>query len=78
MTRQPVSSSSLASVGYDPDTKTLHVEFTSGRVYSHADVPAHIHEQLVTADSIGRAYNRLVRGQFAHSEITPPAAAQEA
>lgn len=33
MVRTPVASSALASVGYDPSTQTLEVEFRSGRVY---------------------------------------------
>ena len=39
MDRTPVSSSNLASVGYDPSTKTLEIEFNDGAVYQYDDVP---------------------------------------
>jgi KTSC domain len=33
MERQPVSSSNLKSVGYDPRSRTLEIEFHNGGVY---------------------------------------------
>jgi hypothetical protein len=33
MDRIPVSSSSIVSIGYDPDSLTLEIEFKSGAVY---------------------------------------------
>lgn len=39
--RAPISnSSSVVSSGYNPITKTLHVEFKSGKVGEYTDVPA--------------------------------------
>ncbi|MBK7181096.1 MAG: KTSC domain-containing protein [Chloroflexi bacterium] len=39
MKRTAVSSSNLASVGYDPARQSLEIEFTTGRVYEYFDVP---------------------------------------
>lgn len=38
MNRVPVSSSNLRAVGYDPNTRTLEVEFLNGGLYS---IPLH-------------------------------------
>ena len=43
MQRQPVESSSLASVGYEERTRTLEVEFHNGGVYQYLEVPASVH-----------------------------------
>jgi hypothetical protein len=39
MLRTPVSSSALRSVGYDPQTQTLEIEFNSAEVYQYFNVP---------------------------------------
>lgn len=53
MKRVPVTSSNVASVGYDPATKTLEVEFKRGGVYQYFDVPAATHAAMLAAPSIG-------------------------
>ena len=32
MIRDPVASSNIASIGYDPDSETLEIEFTNGSI----------------------------------------------
>jgi hypothetical protein len=56
MNRVSVSSSNLASVGYDPDTCTLEIKFRSGGVYQYRNVPARIHAGLMSANSHGRYF----------------------
>lgn len=69
MQRDPVSSSNLASVGYDPTTYTLEVEFNSGRVYQYFDVPEHIYQELMSAGSVGSYFSRSIRNSFVCSEV---------
>ncbi|GAB11018.1 hypothetical protein GOARA_064_00200 [Gordonia araii NBRC 100433] len=64
MKRRPVSSSSLASVGYDEPTSTLEIEFTSGSVYQYFDVPAEVYSDLMSASCLGRFFSRRVRGRY--------------
>lgn len=66
MERQAVTSSSIRSIGHDPETGLLEVEFTSGAVYHHYDVPGEAHEQLMGAESVGSHYNKFIRGIFTH------------
>jgi hypothetical protein len=64
MTSRPLRSSSIAAAGYDPDTRTMEVEFVNGRTYTHPDVPPEVYEGLVSAESPGRFYNQQIKGQF--------------
>ena len=57
MTRTPVKSSAVLSVGYD--NGTLEVEYAGGRVYQLAGISQDQYDALLTADSIGRAVNSL-------------------
>lgn len=66
MDRQPVESSSLASVGYDKEAQILEIEFQHGGVYQYAGVPGDIHYLLMVAPSKGQAFWRLIRDRFPH------------
>ena len=69
MQRHPVSSTNLASVGYDPSNQTLEVEFNSGGVYQYFDVPEHVHEELLAAGSVGSYFARSIKNSFACSQV---------
>lgn len=69
MQRTPVSSTSLASVGYDTASFTLEIEFNSGRVYQYVDVPEHVHQELVSAASVGSYFARSIKNSFSYSEV---------
>jgi hypothetical protein len=61
MKREQVSSSTLASVGYDEGAATLEVEFVDGEVYQYFGVPSETHSGLMAADSHGSFFNSHVR-----------------
>lgn len=67
--RSLVKSSSLASVGHDPATNELHVEFRNGSVYVFSDVTAEHHAALVSAESLGKHFATEIRGKFAHRKL---------
>ncbi|HYN19450.1 MAG TPA: KTSC domain-containing protein [Thermoanaerobaculia bacterium] len=69
MRRKPVSSSAVSSVGYDPKSKTLEVEFDSGVVYDYHEVPPTVYESLLAAESIGRFVSRRIRDRYPFSRI---------
>jgi hypothetical protein len=69
MIRRPVSSSNIASVGWEPDqegsvTGTLEVEFRSGHVYEYEGVPESEYENLLGASSVGRYMAKNITGHF--------------
>jgi hypothetical protein len=70
MKRTPVDSSAIASVGYDPATATLEIEFTNNLIYRYRRVPAHIHSGLMSADSCGQYFNTEIKPTFDYEEIT--------
>ena len=64
MRRQPVTSSTMRSVGYAADQTTLEIEFTSGAVYRYLEVPPAAHAQLLSAESLGAYFNTHIRPAF--------------
>lgn len=67
MERVFVHSTSLSSVGYDPATETLEVEFLEGEVYQYYNVPEDIYDQLMRADSLGQFFNTYIRNEYPYS-----------
>ena len=65
MDRQPVTSSNLASVGYDPTAETLEVEFKNGLIYQYYNVPQIMSDQLMQAPSIGTFFNTNIKNVYA-------------
>ncbi len=61
MERIPVASSCVVSVGYDPGTLTLEIEFTSGAVYQYTDVPQEEYDGFVKSESKGMYYNARLK-----------------
>lgn len=61
MNRIPVSSSNLRSVGYDPITQTLEVEFLNGGLYRYSGVPASVYSGLMSAASHGSYFDTHVK-----------------
>lgn len=64
MTRLPVLSSSVRSVGYDPEEASLEIEFQNGHVYRYLNVPAAAHRLLMKASSIGEFVNAIIKPRF--------------
>lgn len=60
-TKREVKSSAIRSVGYDPDTKILSIEFNHGKVYDYLDVPEETFEEMLKAPSVGKFYNQRFR-----------------
>jgi hypothetical protein len=67
--REHVVSSSIASIGYDAERKTLEVEFVGGRVYRYYDVPKRVHSGLLEASSIGGYFNANIRPHFPYERL---------
>lgn len=71
MQREKVSSSNIASVGFDPDTKTLEIEFVqSGDVWEYDGVSAQKHRALMDAPSVGKYFNSEIRGNYSGRKVS--------
>jgi len=64
MERIAVDSSSVMSVGYDPATFELEVEFRNGRRYRYQQVPIAAYRLLLQAPSIGVFLNEQIKPRF--------------
>lgn len=69
MHREPVTSSNVHSVGYDPDTSTLEVEFKSGSVYQYSGVPQHHYDGMMSADSVGTYLNAHIKNNYPYTKL---------
>jgi len=69
MNRIPVSSSNVATVGYDSETQTLEIEFNNGGVYQYFDVSQDIYEALISADSVGKFLNANIKGYYRYARV---------
>jgi hypothetical protein len=69
MHRTRVKSSSVNSIGYDPATRVLELEFRPHRVYRYFDVPDDVYEGLLHAPSIGQFVNYNIREHFRYEEV---------
>lgn len=57
----PVVSSNIVSIGHDPDTSELHVEFSNGSKYIYHGISADQHAALVGAKSIGSHLHNQIK-----------------
>lgn len=64
----PVSSSNLASVGYE-DT-TLYVSFHSGSTYSYSGVPNSVYTALMNASSHGEYFAANIKNVYPYKRIS--------
>ena len=70
MRRTAVSSSNLASVGYDADQRILEIEFLNRSVYQYYNVPESLYRSLMNASSHGSYFDSYIkRGGFSYRRI---------
>jgi hypothetical protein len=68
MEHNPVSSSNLSSVGYDP-SGVLEIQFRNRTIYQYFDVPNSIYEGLMNAGSTGKFFHIFIRSAFPFRRI---------
>lgn len=71
MQRTPVSSSNLASIGYDAASQTLEVAFLHGGVYQYFGVPASVYQGVMAATSHGTYFDAHVKkGGYRYAKVS--------
>lgn len=61
---KPVDSSTISAIGYNPEQKTLAVEFKSGGTYHYTNVDKSVYDDLIGAKSIGKHFAANIKGAF--------------
>ncbi len=80
MQRTPVKSSQIVSVGHDPATSTLEIEFPGrkeaphggqlpGPVYRYTGVSAEDASKFMQAESIGKHFGQHIKGKFEYARV---------
>ena len=69
MERENVTSSMIASVGYDPDSSTLEIEFKSdGSVWQYYDfLESNYHD--FRNGSLGKYFHANIKGKYTESRV---------
>ena len=60
----------ISSLEYDDKEETLTVQFIKGGEYKYHGVPEEIYLHLVAAQSLGKAFNESVRGQYGFTKLS--------
>ncbi|HCW08627.1 MAG TPA: KTSC domain-containing protein [Cytophagales bacterium] len=67
----PVNSSNVGSIGYDPESATLRIEYLKGGIYDYQGVPFEVYEGLVGAASKGDFVNQFIKkGGYPFAKIS--------
>ena len=66
MNYQPIKSSNLASVAYDPLRQVLGVQFIGGRKFEYPSVSPEQYAQMMAAPSIGSHFSSHIRVRKSH------------
>lgn len=69
MSRDPVVSSSIASIGYSAVHGVMEVEYVTGGIYEYVGVSAEEHQEVMAAPSKGEHINRNIRGRFPFRKV---------
>ena len=71
ISRTPVDSSSIVSMGYDEAGRLLDIEFPSGEIYRYFNVPAWEYENFMSAPSKGTYLNQHFKAaEYRYERIT--------
>jgi hypothetical protein len=67
MERELVESANIQSIGYDPSTQILEVEFKkNGKIYQYEDVEEATYQELMDSPSLGKALHSLITSNSNH------------
>lgn len=69
MERLLVSSTTVASIGYDPATEVLEVEFHKTGLYQYFNVPDFVYEEMMAAPSQGTYLNTNIKGRYQYERL---------
>ncbi|GEK80667.1 KTSC domain-containing protein [Agrococcus baldri] len=61
---QPVESSSIEAVGFEPTRNELTVRFVGGGTYVYGMVPRSVFDDLLAAESKGRFVNQRIKPRY--------------
>lgn len=64
-----VKSSNITAVGYNPNTRELHIHFRGGAQFVYTDVSRETFLEFMAAESKGAYFYGKIRGNYKHSKV---------
>ncbi|RAW00590.1 KTSC domain-containing protein [Pseudochryseolinea flava] len=68
MVRRPVDSSMATSIGYDPESATLEIEFRSGEIWQYYGVQENVFYEMKSV-SIGKYFQLMIKNKYKEKRI---------
>lgn len=69
MTRIPVLSEAIVSIGYDPKRQLLEIEFSHGHVYQYFKVPVDKYVALMNTAAHGHFFQEFIRDRYPYRKL---------
>lgn len=69
MKRSPVRSGTISSIGYNPESRILEIEFTEGGIYHYYKVPFSEYQGIMSARSHGRYFTSHIRDMYSYEKV---------
>ena len=70
MKLNPVTSSLLSELGYDPATQTAYARFAkNGQLYSYHNMPQSVFDEWRAAESVGSFFLRNIKPYYSFAKI---------
>ncbi len=69
MERKSIESSMIRSIGFDPESSILEIEFNSGAIWQYFDFPESEWYEFENAESQGKYFNREILNQYTESQV---------
>ncbi|PWC14309.1 KTSC domain-containing protein [Brenneria roseae subsp. americana] len=72
MQRQPVSSSRIRSIGYDPKKRILEIEFHNKEIYQYINVSERTYGKFISEAVVskGRFFDGVIKNKFLCRKIS--------
>jgi hypothetical protein len=69
MERQFIESSMIKSIGYDPNSSTLEIEFNNGAVWQYFGFVESLWYEFENSESKGKFFHREIKNQYSESRV---------
>ena len=69
MTRTKVTADTLRSIGYDPDSELLELEFTTGDIYDYQKVKPYLYMGLMSSNAKDAYFTQYIRDNYEVEKI---------
>jgi len=62
-------SSQIDTMNYDKEKEEMEVVFQRGGKYRYSGVPWEVWDELISAESTGKAFHRLIKGKYSFIKL---------